>query len=51
MSLDKAEQSDILELNKQILEGKKASLTVCEYEDWLLNIYIQSRPTRRWFLD
>ena len=31
VSLDKAEQSDILELNKQILEGKKASQTVCEY--------------------
>ena len=44
MSLDKAEQSDILELNKQILEGKKASQTVCEYVDWLLSTYNPDTP-------
>ena len=44
VSLDKAEQSDILELNKQILEGKKASQTVCEYVDWLLSTYNPDPP-------
>ena len=44
MSLDNAEQSDILELNKQILEGKKASQTVCEYVDWLLSTYNPHPP-------
>ena len=44
MPLDKAEQSDILELNKQILEGKKASQTVCEYVDWLLSTYNPDPP-------
>lgn len=44
MSLEKAEQSDILELNKQILEGKKASQTVCEYVDWLLSTYNPDPP-------
>ena len=44
VSLEKAEQSDILELNKQILEGKKASQTVCEYVDWLLSTYNPDPP-------
>ena len=44
VSLNKAEQSDILELNKQILEGKKASQTVCEYVDWLLSTYNPDPP-------
>ena len=44
VSLDKAEQSDILELNKQILEGKNASQTVCEYVDWLLSTYNPDPP-------
>ena len=44
VSLEKAEQSDILELNKQILQGKKASQTVCEYVDWLLSTYNPDPP-------
>ena len=44
VSLDKGEQSDIPELNKQILEGKKASQAVCEYVDWLLSTYNPHPP-------
>ena len=39
MVIEKAEQSDIIKLNKHILEGKKASQAVCEYVDWLLSTY------------
>ena len=44
MSIAKAEQRDTLELNEQILEGKKASQAVCEYVDWLLSTYNPNPP-------
>ena len=44
MSIAKAEQRDIIELNEQILEGKKASQAVCEYVDWLLSTYNPNPP-------
>ncbi|XP_068687691.1 ATP-dependent DNA helicase pif1-like [Montipora foliosa] len=46
MSIDKAEQTDILELNEQIVEGKKASQAVCEYVDWLLSTYNPNPPDK-----
>ena len=47
MSIDKAEQRDIVELNEQIVEGKKAFQAVCEYVDWLLSIpTIQTHQTK-----
>lgn len=44
MSIDKGEQLDILELNKQIVEGKKASQAICEYVDWLYSTYNPNPP-------
>ena len=36
----------ILELNEQIVEGKKASQAVCEYVDWLLSTYNPNPPDK-----
>ena len=44
MSIDKADQANIPELNQQILEGKKASQAVCQYVDWLLSTYNPNPP-------
>ena len=44
MSTNTAEQVNILELNQQIVDGKKASQVVCQYVDWLLSTYNPDPP-------
>ena len=44
ISIHKAEESHIQELQKHMLEGKKASQAVCEYVDWLLSTYNPNPP-------
>lgn len=46
MSIDKAKQTYILELNYQIVEGKKASQAVCEYVEWLLSTSNSNPPDK-----
>ena len=36
----------LIKLNKQIVEGKKASQAVCEYVDWLLSTYNPNPPDK-----
>ena len=43
-ALDNADSADLPELNKQILDGKKASEIVCNYVDWLLSTYNPDPP-------
>ncbi|CAH3032686.1 unnamed protein product [Porites lobata] len=50
MSTNTAEQVNILELNQQIVDGKKASQVVCQYVDWLLSTYNPDPPDNgTWF--
>ena len=44
VSIDKADQADIPELNQLILEGKTASQKLCQYVDWLLSTYNPDPP-------
>lgn len=44
--LNNAEQADLPELNKQMLEGKNAWQVGCQYVDWLLSTYNQDPPDK-----
>lgn len=43
-SIDKVNEAAKPEMNKQILEGKKASQTICQYVDWLMSTYNPNPP-------
>ena len=44
LSIDKAHKADTPILTQQILDGKRASQTICQYVDWLLSTYNPDPP-------